>query len=55
MHCPDRAKDTKKTAATVTSGNEQGGASLASENDNDAAERPVASGSEDEAKGGGQE
>ena len=55
MHSPDRTKDTKKAAATVTSGNEQGEASSASENDDDAAARPVASGSEDEPEGWGQE
>ena len=36
MHSPDRAEDNKKAAATVASGNEQGEASSASENDDDA-------------------
>ena len=48
MHSLDRAENTKKAAATDASGDEQGGASSASENDYDAAVRPVASGSEDE-------
>ena len=52
MDSPDRAEDTKKAAATVASGDEQGEASSASENDDYAAARPVASGSEDESEGG---
>ena len=51
MHSADRAEDTKKAAATVASGDEQGEASSASEIDDDAAARPVASGSEDESAG----
>ena len=51
MHSPDRAEDIKKTAATVASGDEQGEAYTASENDDDASVRPVASGSEDESEG----
>ena len=55
MHSPDRAKDTKKAAATVASGYDKEEASSASRNDDNAAARPVASGSEDESKGEGQE
>ena len=39
MHSPDRAKDTNKAAGTVACGDEQGEASSASENDDDAAAR----------------
>ena len=55
MQSQGRAEDTRKAVATVSSGNEQGVASLESENDDDAAACPVASGSEDESEGGGQE
>ena len=41
MHIPDHAEHTKKAAATVASGNEQGEASSASDNDDDVAVRPV--------------
>ena len=56
MHSPDRTKDTKKAAATVASGSdEHGEVSSGSENNDDAAVRPVASRSEDESEGWGQE
>ena len=53
IHSPDRAKDTKK--ATVASGDEQGEASSECDNDEDAAARPVMSGSEYETGGEGED
>ena len=40
MHSQDRSEDTKKAAATVASGDEQGEASSLSENDDDAVRAP---------------